>query len=538
MSFSAAGHSDPDLSSEHSDVSIPFPGKTQSQPLPPGTTLSQLLPSGRLLWTMRLLCLVALSVSGYLAWTAFQASEVYGCGGGQVFDCGHVLTSSWSKWFGIPVSVPAFGLYASLLAVLAFFRPGTPERLLSNGWKVVTAGGLSAGLAALWFIGIQVFALGHLCMYCLAAHTCGLFLAGIVIFRQPHGFGHLSRMVPLACTGLAILISGQYLQPEQKTFIIERHDPVSNDSPSGTGVAAADELFDAPMEDSSMEVFDAPDEDGESTVPSDSADAADSQPVDQSQTETHGVASNLMLIVPPRFWGMAQLISQESGNSETQAGDETQPAAKSQEQEQAEEPKPEAPKPEPRMISVSGKFKLDPARWPLLGKPDAKYVFVEMFDYTCPHCRNTHKAVSEAFKKYGDDLAVIALPVSVHGSCSESATSKMVPHGDSCELARLSIAIWRLDREKFHSYHDWLFGANRNRTVSEAKKHAESLVGAEALQKELDKKVSGQFLKKHGDLYKLSGGGSVPKLLFPKSTLSGEVGSGTTLISIIERELN
>lgn len=504
----------------------------------PSSSSPVLLPSSWLIWTMRLLCTVALSVSGYLAWTAFQASEVYGCGGGEVFDCGHVLTSSWSKWFGIPVSVPAFGLYASLIAVLAFFRPSAPEKLLRHGWQALTIGAFSAGFAALWFIGIQVFALGHLCIYCIAAHTCGLVLAGLIAYHQPLGWNSLARLVPVSALGLVALISGQYLSPEQQTFVIERVEPKNNSiASSGSGVAAASETFEAPGEDSEFEVFDAPMEE-EPTVEAapESAEGDSKSTVEHNETSgaSNGVAASLLLVTPPRYWRMAGLLIQEAGTSASQAGEKAD--EKTADEKAADEKPPEPKKPEPRMINVAGKFQLDAHRWPLLGNPDAKYVFVEMFDYTCPHCRNTHRAVHEAFQKFGNDLAIIALPVSVHGSCSESATASSIPHGDSCELARLSIAVWRIDRSKFHQYHDWMFSGGRNRSISEARKQAESLVGADALRKELDKKVAGQYLKKHGELYNKAGAGSVPKLLFTRSTLVGEVGSGRTLNGIIERE--
>lgn len=547
MSLSAAGHSETSSSTDlhHTPQNEPGAQFHLSNGSHPGNGPSEhsaeieprLLPSNWLIWTMRLLCTVALSVSGYLAWTAFQASEVYGCGGGEVFDCGHVLTSSWSKWFGIPVSVPAFGLYASLIAVLAFFRQSAPEKLLRHGWQALTIGAFSAGMAALWFIGIQVFALGHLCIYCIAAHTCGLVLAGLIAYHQPLGWNSVARLVPVAALGLVVLISGQFLSPEQQTFVIERVDSETPASPSGSGVAAASETFDAPGDETDTEIFDAPMEDEPTVdVAPEPTEGEHKSTVERNETSesSNGVASSLLLITPPRYWRFAGLILQEA---EATASQESQESTAAKADEKPAEEKPAEPKkPEPRMINVSGKFQLDAYRWPLLGNPEAKYVFVEMFDYTCPHCRNTHRAVHEALQKFGDDLAIIALPVSVHGACSESATATSVPHGDSCELARLSIAVWRIDRTKFQQYHDWMFSGGRNRTISEAKKQAESLVGADALRKELDKKVAGQYLKKHGELYNKAGAGSVPKLLFTRSTLVGEVGNGRTLTGIIERE--
>ena len=66
---------------------------------------------------------LALGVTGYLAVTALRAGDVAGCGGGAVWDCDLALHSRWAKVLSIPVSVPAFGLYAVLLTSLSFCRP-------------------------------------------------------------------------------------------------------------------------------------------------------------------------------------------------------------------------------------------------------------------------------------------------------------------------------------------------------------------------------------------------------------------------------
>ncbi|MEZ6062558.1 MAG: vitamin K epoxide reductase family protein [Planctomycetaceae bacterium] len=114
-----------------------------------GRSFDRRFPGVATTWVVRSLCLVALAVSGYLAWTSMVAGHVYGCGGGAVFDCGHVLHSRWARLFSIPVSVPAVALYASLLGILAFMNTKALVQLKHVGWSVVTLGGLSAGLAAL-----------------------------------------------------------------------------------------------------------------------------------------------------------------------------------------------------------------------------------------------------------------------------------------------------------------------------------------------------------------------------------------------------
>ena len=186
--------------------------------------MNSLLPSRTLFWTICTLCTVALAISVYLAWTAFNMKEVYGCGGGEVFDCGHVLHSKYSKIFGLPVSVPAAGLYASLLALLAFFRPSSPEKLIKASWTGLTIGVSSAALAALWFIGLQVFVLKHLCAYCLVAHSCGLLLAVLMLWKRPLGMKRMATLAMISVAGLAVLISAQVTSEEPSNLQIVRFD--------------------------------------------------------------------------------------------------------------------------------------------------------------------------------------------------------------------------------------------------------------------------------------------------------------------------
>ena len=193
---------------------------------------------------------------------------------------------------------------------------------------------------------------------------------------------------------------------------------------------------------------------------------------------------------------------------------------------------PEVPK--QRTVTVAGNtVTLNVKQWPLLGKPNAQYIFVEMFDYTCPHCRNTHHAIKGAFEQYGENLAIVALAVPLDPSCNNAATGS--GHAGACELAKISVTVWRVSPENFREFHDWMFESTR--TVSSARAQAEKLVGAERFQKEYASKVPADYVKRHVDLYKKVGQGSVPKLLFPKSTINGEINSKSTLCSTIEREL-
>ena len=61
-------------------------------------------------WTLRVLAWLAFGVASYLAWHAMTQTSVAGCSVGSNDRLRLVLTSSWSKWLGIPVAVLGLGL--------------------------------------------------------------------------------------------------------------------------------------------------------------------------------------------------------------------------------------------------------------------------------------------------------------------------------------------------------------------------------------------------------------------------------------------
>ena len=230
-----------------------FPGNTN---VPSSIATKSWLPSSGILWSMRLLCLTALSISGYLAWTSFQAGEVYGCSGSQVIDCDHVLHSKYAKVLGLPVSVPAFSLYATLLVVLFFFRKTTPQALLKTGWVMLTVGAMSAAGAAIWFTSLQI-ADGKYCPYCLGAHSCGLILAITVLLKSPLQGWSQMRFAGMGVAGVLAMVTLQWQAEAPPTHIVDHHEPV-NSTQSGSGEAFAAPGSGGPEEFGAPIAFNAP----------------------------------------------------------------------------------------------------------------------------------------------------------------------------------------------------------------------------------------------------------------------------------------
>lgn len=543
------------------------------------------LPSVRFVWSLRLICAVAMGISLYLAWTAFRMGNVYGCSSGDVIDCEHVLTSHWSKVLGVPVSVPAAGLYASLIALLGFARRSGPVSLRRLVWGGMTLGSVMAGLAALWFIGLQVFEF-KFCPYCMTVHACGIAMAGTMLASRFCPAPLKLRSASISVLGVAALVGIQAATPKADQFEFVRYDDADPAVSISEGVlvegmepdvfAAPVDVFEAPGEAfaAPVDVFEAPVA-GDSASESNSVGTENStaQPGEPTPTEKQpSVATTLLMVSPPRLLQLSHLLLatfprtedesakptdavavegpagtpvDESANAadddqkDTEATTDSTPteAARTEDTEKPTVvvPAVEAPKPpERRLLTFAGnRFTLDIKQWPLLGSVDAKCVFVEMFDYTCPHCRNTHHAISGAQKQFGDDLAIFALPVPLEYACNPAASGG--GHPGACEMAKIAVAVWRLDPGKFQAFHDWMFAGQR--TVSSARAHAETLVDKKRLSAELSSSIPGQYISRHVSLYQRVGSGQVPKLIFPKTTMQGEVNSTTTLCNTIKNEL-
>ena len=479
------------------DDVLPILSQSKPRPRLDQVKLNRCLLSPRLTATITVVSIVALAISCYLAWVGLTSSKVAGCDGG-VFDCSHVMTSRWSQVLGVPVGVPAAALYGVLLLTIAGTH-STSRRWQKRSIAMIWVLSLTAALSAVWFLSIQLALIGRLCPYCLAVHGCGLLMAGLMWHSSA-----LTKVTRFRLSGLSIglvagLIVTQLFSSAPPTFVIEEMAPVA---PKENLDPAVDGAFEAPL-------FDAPD----------SFDAPDLFDAPQSlRSPLRGAVTGFAsLLASPATWIGVVMAPQAGVNQADTAPTAAQATAK-------------------KMVFILGRTKtLDANRWPLWGNGSSDNIVVEMFDYTCSHCRNTHRAIKEASQQLGGDLAILALPVPLHRSCNDAATSDSPDRAGACEIARMAVAVWLIDRSKFSHFHDWLF--QQARSTDEARRYAEVLVGAEQLRKELGKPTASQYIARHVDLYKQAGRGTVPKLIFPTTTVVGEVSSGSTIATIVREKL-
>jgi uncharacterized membrane protein len=141
-------------------------------------------------------------------------SSLAGCGAAG--GCEAALGGRWSQWLGIPVTLPALFLHLGIIALCSpaatrRFSPQTRSRLLATA-------ALTLIIAALWFIGLMASGTrgAAWCPWCLAAHSCGLITAAILL-AKPSSPTPLALPALAATTAAATLILGQLFGPQPES---------------------------------------------------------------------------------------------------------------------------------------------------------------------------------------------------------------------------------------------------------------------------------------------------------------------------------
>jgi len=429
------------------------------------------------LWAIRLLSLIAMAVSGYLVYTTYGHTTVAGCDGTGMVDCDAVFGTAWSTWLGLPVAVGGLACYAGLFVLSLFV--GRPH-LTAARWirtLLVMLSFVAAG-AGLWFAAVQLLVVHKLCLYCMGVHLTGITIAALVLWSvlrhrsgkpvatnrvaalaaaMPMSAPRVSAAPPQTAVGpslawawsgagvvLALLIGGQLLSPadtyEIKPVTLDETIDMSQ-SPSITAVAQS-----TPSDTAQTHVVRrVPTEDTATAEPT----AADSEPTSES--------------AEPRIEDSQ--VKPASAEEEVESATPTVPAlAASVPTPKAEEPPKdtatpavqEAPRPERKVSFLNDSLTIDMYDHAVLGSPDAEYVVVELMDYTCPHCRESHEVIKKAQRKYGDKLAIVIMPVPLEGDCNKYIQVSNASHKGSCKLASLALSVWTLKPTAFPRFHEWL----------------------------------------------------------------------------------
>lgn len=182
---------------------------------------------------------------------------------------------------------------------------------------------------------------------------------------------------------------------------------------------------------------------------------------------------------------------------------------------------------------------------PMVGSPDAPYVVTVLFDYQCPHCQKLHFMLTDVIRRYNGKLAFALCPSPLNAECNHYIPQEADAFKNSCELARIGMAVWVASKEAFPVFENWMFsfetGASwRPRSVETTMAKAVELVG----QEKFDTALADPWIEKYiqtcvriyGQTIK-TGNGSVPKLLFGSQWVIPELYNVDDLVMILQNSL-
>jgi uncharacterized membrane protein len=448
-------------------------------------------------WTLGVLSWLAFGVAAYLAWHAVTSSSIAGCGVGSHNGCDVVLNSSWSKWLGIPVAVLGLACYATLatLSVMLAIQSGV-SRWITTAFVLMAT--LAAG-ASLWFIALQIFAIGDFCLFCLTTDVLGIAigaLAGWSAFRWWNGTPRLrsagnssatlsalrsaipssTRLAPVAATRAETSAGGAEATPavpRTAPAVRARTVPLVGSVASPTSLRA----FAAPPSlpiayggalallvvlIGGQIVFPAKTYDVQQVALKDTVDLS-AKNGNKNGPSPNGAEPHVAMRVGTD--GDAESAQQKSDSTKGSEsnGNGTSGSANDSAGEMPPAESPPEPKRERIIKLLRGSLTLDVANEPIIGSIDAPHVVVEMISYDCPHCRKTNRLMKRALSRYRDEVALVVLILPLEARCNKLITDPAASHPDACSTARMAIALAKLKPAVFPRFHEYLMGGDEKK---------------------------------------------------------------------------
>jgi uncharacterized membrane protein len=197
----------------------------------------------------------------------------------------------------------------------------------------------------------------------------------------------------------------------------------------------------------------------------------------------------------------------------------------------------------PRSLSLySNQFLIKLDDVPMIGSPDSPHVIVYLFDYTCSHCRALHPILVQTCQRLTNQLGVVCLPMSLSPQCNPFLP-RTTSHAasNSCEYARLGLAVWRAKPEAQRQFDDWMFATVTPPPLKQAQEYAAQLVGADKLESALaDPWIQQQLLtdcRLHRANWLAVDSSAMPQIIMGDAVSSGPLNSVEHLLVLLNRYL-
>lgn len=463
-----------------------------------------------------LLATVALGVSAYLTWVTWQSGTVAGCTADSLLDCDEVLTSRWSKWFGLPVSLLGGLTYVAILGLCwpAASRPRGTATTALFALALIAAG------AGVWFIGLQAIQVQSYCIYCLTVHACGLLIGvlALLMFLDSSGASDYDQMRSL----LGVAAADAKVEHAEEASSVSGGQLLAALGVSAIGLSLlmGGQLLSEPAD--TMEVIDL------QALASESEDVQatdDANTIDDLIEDEAGDQGTFEVLAEPSSDDNDWLDQVSEGSSQGDA----------------------FPNEPPQTIgSLLGadtrrlKFDalaepVDVTSMPIIGSPKAEHVMVKMMDYTCTHCRHLHPHIRAAIERYDGQLSVIIHHVPLSKKCNPNVRKDHPGKKYACDYAQLALGIWNLAPRKFPEFHDWLLESEKPPNIAKARARALKLAGSAIFDKKSKAEIGKVLNKQAADLQRLKVG--LPVVLFQNGALRGVPEDSEKLFEYLESTL-
>jgi len=165
---------------------------------------------------------------------------------------------------------------------------------------------------------------------------------------------------------------------------------------------------------------------------------------------------------------------------------------------------------------------LDYHKSPVIGSPDAPEKVIIMFDYQCSHCQQLHFMLDMVIDRFEGKLAFALCPVPLDPACNRFVPEGSVAFRNSCELARIGLAVWRADPVAFKAFQDYMFTFEsgdrwRPRSPADAMAKAVELTGRQKFDTAWTDPWLDEYLQTCVSIFGSTlkdGRGGIPKMLY------------------------
>jgi hypothetical protein len=358
--------------------------------------------------------------------------------------------------------------------------------------------GILAGGASLWFIALQLVAIGAICRFCMIVDLCGLVIGAIAIWyafqwwkgmprssvgNSSSGMSALRHAIPAGARATA---KGSATRTPVTAAAPARAVPTSSSRNvplvgKAAGAKATRESAEPPSIALALAgatvllvlliggqiVFPAKTFDVQQVALNQSIDMSRGGESKANTSSSSEGQTRVAMRVPTdenladaaaetnRKVGAADPASNDPENS-TSSGNISGTGRTGAKAADGTQPKSSTSQHSRLVKFLKGKLTLDTYKHPIIGSPEAPNVVVEMVSYDCTHCRKTHSAVKRALSRHRNEVALIVLVVPLEKRCNKLIADPAASHPGACTTAQMALGIAQLKRPSFPPFHDFL----------------------------------------------------------------------------------